>query len=108
MLHLTRQERKVLLFMGFFILVVSLLRFFNVNSLVVNPTEVINQAQVININTANADSLQNIPGVGEVIAIRIVKYRNEFGKFKELDDLKKVKGIGSKKIKKLEKLGLKL
>ena len=108
MLQLTRQERKVLLIIGVFILATSLLRFFNTSSLVVGPTEVIDQAQSIDINTASVDRLQDIPGVGEVIANRIIKYRNEFGRFTDLDDLKKVKGIGDKKIKRLKKLDLKL
>jgi len=108
MLHLTRQERKVLLFIGFLILVTSLLRFFNTSSLVVTSAEVIDQTQSININTASVDRLQDIPGVGEVIATRIVKYRDEFGRFKDLNDLKKVKGIGDKKIEGLKKLGLRL
>lgn len=108
MFHLTCQERKVLLFIGFFILVASLLRFFDINSLVVTSTEVIDQVQSININTASVGRLQDIPGVGEVIATRIVKYRDEFGKFKDLNDLKKVKGIGDKRIEGLKKLGLRL
>ena len=52
----------------------------------------------VNINLAFSKDLESIPGIGEVIARRIVDYRNQFGSFEGLEDLKKVKGIGDKKI----------
>lgn len=54
-------------------------------------------AGVVNINTANAQSLaDNISGVGIKRAQAIVDYRKAHGPFKSVDDLSKVKGIGSK------------
>ena len=49
---------------------------------------------VVNINTASADELQLLPGVGKVRANAIVVMRKERGGFKSVDDLKDVKGIG--------------
>ena len=55
----------------------------------------------ININTANKTELMELPGVGEEIADRIMIYRNDNGLFKMKKDLRKVKGIGEKKFKKI-------
>ncbi len=48
----------------------------------------------ININTASATELEALPGVGEVIAQRIVDYRTQNGPFASVDDLLDVSGIG--------------
>jgi competence protein ComEA len=51
----------------------------------------------VNINTATEKELAKLPGIGATIAKRIVEYRNANRGFKSIDELKKVKGIGSKK-----------
>jgi len=51
-------------------------------------------AALININTASAGELEALPGVGEVIAQRIVDYRTENGPFASVDELLDVSGIG--------------
>lgn len=49
----------------------------------------------ININKATLDELDSLPGVGKVIAQRIIDYRSS-SPFKTIDDLKNVSGIGDK------------
>jgi|SRR4030095_1898129 len=55
----------------------------------------------ININSAFAPDLEILPGIGEVIAERIVDYREQKGGFKKIEDIKKVKGIGEKKFEQI-------
>lgn len=55
----------------------------------------------VNINTANAQALsKNIKGIGLKKAEAIIAYREKNGKFKKVEDLKKVKGIGVKLLEK--------
>jgi competence protein ComEA len=55
----------------------------------------------ININTASAQDMEALPGVGPAIAERIVQHRLQHGRFKSLADLDSVSGIGPKKLEKL-------
>lgn len=56
----------------------------------------VNKEQIINLNTADLNQLQLLKGVGASKALAIFEYRKQNGKFKTLDDLLKVKGIGEK------------
>jgi len=55
-------------------------------------------ADKININTASADELQLLDGVGPSTANAIVQYRDENGAFDSVEDLVNIKGIGEKKV----------
>jgi len=60
------------------------------------------QSGKININTADSTGLQELTGVGPSTAEKIINYRNENGKFKTIEDLKNVSGIGDKTFEKLK------
>jgi competence protein ComEA len=58
----------------------------------------------ININTATQTELETLPGVGPSLALSIVNYRKENGKFKRIEDIKKVNGIGDAKYNNIKDL----
>ena len=60
------------------------------------------QTEIININTAEKQNLVKLPKIGIVTAERIIRFRDDYGPFKSLDDLLKVKGIGPKTLEKLK------
>ena len=65
------------------------------NEVIVIPK--INNNIRISINTASLDELMSLPGIGEKIALRIIEYREDIGSFRDIDELKNIKGIGESK-----------
>ncbi|MDZ7691579.1 MAG: helix-hairpin-helix domain-containing protein [Balneolaceae bacterium] len=55
-------------------------------------------ASLINVNTASAQQLETLPGIGPVYSKRIIAYRESNDGFKTVDELIKIKGIGSKRL----------
>jgi len=55
----------------------------------------------IDINHADSLALISLPGIGPIIAGKIIDYRNDHGPFPDPNSLKKVKGIGDKKLKQI-------
>ena len=60
------------------------------------------ESEKININTAEQDELEEIPGVGESTALKIIEYRKTNGKFKTIEDIKNVNGIGDSKFENMK------
>lgn len=64
------------------------------------PTQTVPEETVsfpVNINTADVDTLTALPGIGRVLAERIVAYRRQNGPFRAVEEIMKVEGIGEKK-----------
>jgi len=60
-------------------------------------------AQPININTANSEQLQQVPGIGPATADKILQMRKSYGPFKSVDDLLAIRGLGAKRLEKMRK-----
>ena len=66
------------------------------------PGMVLGAEDTIDLNTATAKQLEQLPGIGKEIAQRIVDYRADSGPFISINQLMKVKGIGKGKLAKVK------
>ena len=69
-----------------------------------NNNSTTNKNEKININTATQAELETLPGIGPSTALKIINYRKENGKYKTIEDIKKVSGIGDSKYNKIKEL----
>ncbi|WP_220750914.1 ComEA family DNA-binding protein [Apilactobacillus xinyiensis] len=67
-----------------------------------NQSKSNDSSERININTADANKLMSISGIGQKKAEKIIDYRNKNGLFNSLDDLKNVDGFGDKTVERLK------
>ena len=63
--------------------------------------EALERAERVNINAASAAELQELPGIGPVLAAAIVEYREEHGAFGSAEELMEVYGIGPVKLEEM-------
>jgi len=82
----------------------------NENSLVTNTVYLTDNVErtnfyinKIDINGADLSALTSLPGIGRETALKIIEYRSQKGKFTETFQLLSIKGIGVKKLEKIEK-----
>jgi len=59
---------------------------------------------LVNINEATQTELETLPGIGPSIALKIISYRKENGKFSSIEDIKNVSGIGENKFESIREL----
>ncbi len=103
MLNLTREERKVIVFLA----VVSLLGvtadFFAKKFYSAKPFACLAQdLGKINLNTADKAILMSVPGIGEKIASRIIEYRENKKNFDTPEELRNIKGINGYRYEKMK------
>ena len=60
-------------------------------------------AKPVNLNTANSEELQQVPGIGPATADKILQMRKSYGAFKSVDDLLAIRGLGPKRLDKMRK-----
>ncbi len=63
-----------------------------------------NDPSRININEASPDELEKLPGIGAVLAERIVAHREQYGPFRRSEHLMMVRGISDKKFREIQSL----
>jgi competence protein ComEA len=57
----------------------------------------------VNLNTATAAELEQVPGIGPATAQKILQARKSYGKFKSVNDLEAIRGIGQKRLERMRK-----
>lgn len=62
------------------------------------------KSSLVNINSATQTELETLPGIGPSIALKIISYREENGKFLSIEDIKNVHGIGDNKFENIKEL----
>lgn len=98
MFNLTKQERQVVLF-----LIIAALAGSGINYLVKKYSSVkvvayFNQdISRVNLNRADKEALMGAWGIGEKLAGRIIEYRKKQGSFRDIEELKNIKGISGSK-----------
>lgn len=78
----------------------SMLKVLKNNEIIVVPKK--DDRKLISINSADILQLQNIPGIGEKTAQKIIDYRSSNGCFYSIEELKEVNGIGDKKFESIK------
>ena len=74
------------------------------NNIIENNNVESKKSGKVNINTATKEELDTLPGVGELTANKIISYREENGKFKSIEEIKEVSGIGDSKFEQIKDL----
>ncbi|GJQ22595.1 MAG: helix-hairpin-helix domain-containing protein [Planctomycetia bacterium] len=81
------------------VIIVFMVAFVCRTNICLSATEV---AGKVNINTATEEQIAVLPGIGPKLASEVVSYRKANSNFREIEDLKKVKGVGDKKFEKIK------
>jgi competence protein ComEA len=73
------------------------------------PSTAINDGQsagapLIDINTASPDELEKLPGIGRGLAARIIEHRERYGRFRRVEHLIMMRGIGERRFRKMRSL----
>ena len=69
-----------------------------------SPEAAAGTSTLININTATAEELQQLPGIGPAYAGRILEWRVQNGRFTSIDQLIEIRGIGEKRLENIRPL----
>lgn len=108
MVRFTKEEKIILLFLAAALFIgVGILYYKKLHPALpqfieFDETE-IKKSKKIDINTANKEELVRVKGIGPVLAGRIISYREKYGPFKKIEDIKEIKGIGGKTFEKIRK-----
>ncbi|MCM8779716.1 MAG: helix-hairpin-helix domain-containing protein [Candidatus Omnitrophica bacterium] len=103
MFGLTRQEKMVVLFLlGSALAGLGADFLFKRFTYLRELPEITFQKQKVNLNNATIDELISLPGIGPKTAQRIIEYRDNRGGFREIEDLRQIKGMRNETLEKIE------
>ncbi len=93
--------KKLAIATACFFVTLSLLIYFNrdykYKQYILDQKSTVARTYQVNVNLADTRAFDNLPGIGPSLAKNIVADREANGRFNEIEDLKRVKGIGEKK-----------
>ncbi len=105
MFNLTQQERRVILFLISIALTGLGINFAaKVNPRIKSAVTVASDIAKIGLNQALEEDLAGMPGVSPHLAKKIIEYRLRHGQFRDIEELKEIKGIGEARYEKLKDL----
>jgi len=103
MLNLTVEERKTIIFLGLILFIGLGLKFLTVKfqkvCIFVSSSQDVFR---IDLNTADKQTLMEVPGIGEKIAERIIEYRRTNVAFRDKEELRNVKGVTEFRYRKIQ------
>ena len=92
-----KSEIVVLIIFVVFLLAINIHGYFRKERLKAAYSALVERGTIqLGINDVGASELESLPGIGRVLARRIIDYRDRIGRYKSLEELKQVKGIGDK------------
>lgn len=112
MFNLTKDEKKIVVFLILTALVGSGINYYkklksqvelkvvssNLNKDTRDIDALLKESKSVNVNLSNLERLCRLPGIGPALAKRIIEYRDKNGPFKDIENLRNVRGIGDKKL----------
>lgn len=94
---MNKSKIVVLIIFVISLLVINIHNYFRKERLKATYSALIERSRVqLGINDAGESELESLPGIGRVLARRIIDYRDRIGRYESLEELKQVKGIGDK------------
>ena len=106
MFNLTKQERAVLIALGFIFLSGSIVHYLLKNDVRREALQIVDSDKIypkVDINRATYEDLLRLPGVGPATAQSIITYREEYGSFTTIEDMRSIQGINSRNYSRLVK-----
>jgi competence ComEA-like helix-hairpin-helix protein len=108
-LRLTTQERRIVVALGTALIVGGIVKLLwrpapGADATGSDPLPVASGRSLVDVNAATEEELVSLPGVGPVIASRIVAYRDQHGPYQTAADLMAVRGLGPKSVALMESL----
>jgi competence ComEA-like helix-hairpin-helix protein len=103
MLPLTKQERQVILFLMVVVLAGTAIDYAKKQSVQLRGIFCFDPAYgKININTADAAVMKELPGIGDTFAQRIIDYRLRKGSFADIEEVRKVPGMNGSRYERIK------